>query len=61
MRDLNYQMFINGAGEMYLNEDSYKFAKPIYEPFDRDKAYNMMANLCHRRNHWESMRKEFIK
>jgi hypothetical protein len=54
-------MFINGAGEMYLNEDSYKFAKPVYEPFDRDKAYNMMANLCHRRNHWESMRKEFIK
>tara|TARA_R100001377_G_C3194757_1_gene112228 strand:+ start:2956 stop:4575 length:1620 start_codon:yes stop_codon:yes gene_type:complete len=61
VRDLNYGMFINGAGEMYLNEDSYKFAKPVYEPFDRDKAYNMMSNLCHRRNHWESARKEFIK
>ena len=60
IRDLNYGMYINGTGELYLNEDSYKFVKPAFEEFTKKEAYNMMANLCARRNHWESARKERI-
>tara|TARA_R110002020_G_scaffold349104_2_gene562743 strand:- start:1866 stop:3122 length:1257 start_codon:yes stop_codon:yes gene_type:complete len=56
IRDLNYGMYINGAGEMYFNEDSYKFVKPVFEEFGKEEAYNMLANLCARRNHWESVR-----
>ena len=61
IRDLNYGMYINGTGDMYLNEDSYKFVKPQFEEFGKEEAYNMMANLCKRRNHWEMARKEQIK
>ena len=61
IRDLNYGMYINGTGEMYLNEDSYKFVKPAFEEFGKEEAYNMMANLCARRNHWESARKDRVK
>jgi glycosyltransferase involved in cell wall biosynthesis len=61
IRDLNYGMFINGTGELYLNEDSYKFVKPQFEEFGMKEAYNLMANLCQRRNHWEITRKERIR
>ena len=61
IRDLNYGMFINGTGDLYLNEDSYKFVKPEFEQFEKEEAYNMMANLCKRRNHWEMTRKDQIK
>ena len=54
-------MFINGTGDLYLNEDSYKFVKPEFEQFEKEEAYNMMANLCKRRNHWEMTRKDQIK
>ena len=56
IRDLNYQMFINGMGDAYLNEDSFKFLKPLYEPFDREKAYDMMVELCEVKNFWEAKR-----
>ena len=64
IRDLNYQMFINGMGDAYLNEDSFKFLKPLYEPFDREKAYDMMADICELNNFWEEKRqgiKEHVK
>lgn len=61
IRDLNYGMYINGTGDLYLNEDSYKFVKPIYEEFGKEEAYNMMSNLCKRRNHFETIRKDRIK
>ena len=61
IRDLNYGMFINGTAEMYLNEDSYKFVKPIYEKFEKQEAYNMMRGLCLRRNQWESTRSESVQ
>ena len=61
IRDLNYGMFINGTGDLYLNEDSYKFVKPEFEQFEKEEAYNKMANLCKRRNHWEMTRKDQIK
>ena len=57
-------MFINGMGEAYLNEDSFKFLKPLYEPFDREKAYDMMADICELNNFWEEKRqgiKEYVK
>ena len=61
IRDLNYGMYINGTGELYLNEDSQKFVKPVYELFGKDEAYNMMVRLCNRRNEWEEIRKKLIK
>ena len=61
IRDLNYAMFINGMGDAYLNEDSFKFLKPLYEPFDRQKAYDMMADICELKNFWENKRKEVIQ
>ena len=61
VRDLNYGMYIEGTGDMYLNEDSYKFARPEFKPFDIETAYDIMADLCHRRNKWEMRRKELIR
>ena len=61
IRDLNYGMYVNGTGDLYFNEDSYKFVKPIFEKFEKEDAYNMMTNLCNRRNHWESIRKQNIQ
>jgi glycosyltransferase involved in cell wall biosynthesis len=61
IRDLNYGMYINGTGELYLNEDSQKFVKPVYELFGKDEAYNMMVRLCNRRNEWEEIRKKLMK
>ena len=61
IRDLNYGMYIEGTGEMYLNEDSYKFIRPEFKPFDIETAYSVMADLCHRRNKWEMQRKELIR
>jgi glycosyltransferase involved in cell wall biosynthesis len=56
IRDLNYGMFIQGTGDTYVNEDSYQFVKPQYESFDKEKAYNMAAQLCNHRNKWETQR-----
>ena len=61
IRDLNYGMYLEGTGDMYLNEDSFKFVKPDYQPFDKEIAYNLAANLCERRNYWERKRKERIE
>ena len=55
VRDLNYEAFIEGFGEMYLNEQSAIFNQS-YQPFNREIAYNQMANLCNRRNQWEEKR-----
>ena len=60
IRDLNYGMYVEGTGEMYLNEDSYKFVKPAFEPFGENESYNMMVNLCNRRNTWESIRRDRV-
>tara|TARA_R100000152_G_C6781691_1_gene216842 strand:- start:5296 stop:6930 length:1635 start_codon:yes stop_codon:yes gene_type:complete len=61
IRDLNYGMYVNGSGEMYINEDSYKFVRPEYERFGKEEAYQMMLSLCNRRNQWEAKRKELVK
>ena len=60
VRDLNYGMYVEGAGESYLNEASYKFVKPQYEKFGKEEAYTLMAYLCSIRNGWEQKRKELI-
>jgi|TARA_R110000765_G_scaffold64510_1_gene125309 glycosyltransferase involved in cell wall biosynthesis len=61
IRDLNYGMYINGTGDLYLNEDSYKFIKPAFEKFEKEEAYNMMVGLCLRRNKWELARSQSIQ
>ncbi|MAF25657.1 hypothetical protein CL634_08825 [bacterium] len=61
VRDLNYGMYIQGTGGMYLNEDSYGFVKPDFQSFGVEEAYNMMASLCVRRNEWEQRRMESVQ
>ena len=56
IRDLNHGMFIQGTGDTYINEDSYQFVKPQYEPFNKETAYNIALQRCHHRNKWEMER-----
>ena len=60
IRDLNYGFYIEGTGGMYFNEDSMQFARPQFEPFDMETAYNSMLELCSHRNVWEQRRAERI-
>lgn len=61
VRDLNYGMYVQGTGGMYLNEDSLSFAKPDFQKFRIEEAYNMAASLCMRRNEWEQKRMEVVR
>ena len=61
VRDLNYEAYIEGVGGLYYNEQSFIFSQGQYQPFNREIAYNQMANLCQRRNQWEQKRLETIK
>ena len=49
---------MEGTGGMYFNEDAMQFARPQFEPFDRETAYDCMLDLCLRRNIWEQRRIE---
>lgn len=60
-RDLSYGNYVEGTGDMYLNEDSYKFVKPNFMPFGIEQAFNMMYSLCMRRNKWEQTRAEVVR
>ena len=60
IRDLNYGFHMEGTGGMYFNEDSMQFARPEFEPFDKEVAYNVMLDRCARRNLWEQRRTEYL-
>jgi len=58
-RDLMYECSTAVTGGMYFNESSASFdGRNTRSPFNFDMAYNHMANLCNRRNHWEKIRAE---
>ncbi len=58
-RDLMYECATASTGGMYFNEMSASFdGKNVRHPFNFESAYNQMAGLCHRRNHWEKRRAE---
>ena len=57
IRDLMYQTSTATTGGMYFNESAAAFdGKLSRSPFNFDIAYNHMASLCNRRNHWEAIR-----
>jgi len=56
LKDLNYGVTLQRVGTSYMNEDSTMFGKANYEPFDRERAYKQMVQLCNIRNHWEQLR-----
>lgn len=56
IRDLTYEASSMVVGGAYYNEFSNMSNKPNYQPFDRQKAYEHMVNLCYKRNHWEQLR-----
>ena len=58
VRDLSYGIYVEGAGDLYFNEDSHRMVKPDFQVFDRQVAYDMMASLCELRNKWEMIRYE---
>ncbi len=60
IRDLNYGFHLEGTGGMYFNEDSMQFARPQFEKFDKEIAYNYLLELCMRRNFWEQQRLELL-
>ena len=60
-RDLTYQTSTALTGGMYFNESSAAFDGIKHrQPFSVDDAYNQMANLAARRNHWEQERGNVI-
>ena len=62
IRDLMYQTSTATTGGMYFNESAAAFdGKLSRNPFNFDIAYNHMANLCNRRNHWEQIRTNYNK
>lgn len=62
VRDLLYRNAMSTTGGMYFNESSAAFdGKQVRSPFDFNIAYDQMAALCHRRNHWENKRIEMLK
>ncbi len=57
IRDLNWGMtFSYGMGGAYYNEASTLGVRQRYSPFYRDRALAVMADICARRNRWETLR-----
>ena len=61
IRDLNYGFHIEGTGGSYFNEDSTYSARPNFEPFSKETAYNYMLERCMLRNFWEQKRQELVQ
>ena len=56
-RDLMYNSTTTSTGGMYFNESSAAFDGIRHRShFDIKTAYDQMASLCARRNHWEDFR-----
>ena len=58
VRDLSYGIYVEGAGDLYFNEDSHRMVNPDFQKFDRETAYNMILGLCENKNKWEQVRYE---
>ena len=61
IRDLNYGVYIEGTGNEYFNEDSWKSVKPQYAEFDRNTAYQMLYEMREKFNQWESRRLQNVR
>ena len=61
IRDLNYGVYIEGTGEVYINEDSTYHNRPNFKPFGVEEAYYAMLKLRDNINKWENIRARFIQ
>tara|TARA_R100000808_G_scaffold2804_3_gene10532 strand:- start:57072 stop:58712 length:1641 start_codon:yes stop_codon:yes gene_type:complete len=56
VRDLNYGVYIEGTGDVYINEDSMAYNRPQFKPFGPEEAYKAMYEIRMKRNYWENIR-----
>ena len=61
IRDLNYGVYIQGTGDVYINEDSMAHNRPQFEPFGPEEAYQAMYEIRMKRNYWENVRGQMIQ
>ena len=61
IRDLNYGVYIQGTGDVYINEDSMAHNRPQFEPFGPEEAYQAMYEIRMKRNYWENVRGEMMQ
>ena len=56
LRDLNNEFVKLGFGGSYFNEFLEVFYRQNYETFNRENAFNLIANIAIERNKWEEIR-----
>lgn len=56
IKDLSFGCKTRGLGNFYQSDDSIMFSHASYETFNRQIAYNELANLCNQRNEFERKR-----
>lgn len=61
IHDLNYGVTNPGISGMYFNESSSLFAKPNWQPFGRQNAFEHFIALRNRINYWENRRWQKIQ
>lgn len=61
IRDLNYGVYIQGTGDVYINEDSMAHNRPQFEPFGPEEAYRAMYEIRMKRNYWEDVRAQMAQ
>ena len=61
IRDLNYGVYIQGTGDVYINEDSMAYNRPQFQPFGPEEAYKAMYEIRMKRNYWENIRGNMVR
>lgn len=61
IRDLNFGSTNYHVGGLYHNDETYTGDEVKPTEFNRNHAYQHMAQLCERRNHWERIRVSNVK
>lgn len=60
LRDFSYGAFVQGMAGGYYNDSSALFVENRYEPFTKEKAYEIVAGMVKYNNHWEMIRAKSI-
>jgi hypothetical protein len=60
IRDINYGFSFTGNPEVYFNEDSNGFQKPVFSEFNREKCMQFMLYMRHKHNKNEQIRAKIL-
>jgi len=60
IRDINYGFSFTGNPEIYFNEDSNAFSRPVFSEFDRDKCVKFMLHMRNKHNKFEELRAKVL-